>query len=138
MVTENINYVNERAAEQGVLVETLRERLEALTKEQHTLRLDSAKKSEALESMIQSESKKVAARFKHQDDTVTRTFADADAANALAQNRFRILMKDAFDNFKVSIELEQTKRMRQIGDLLANQSRIMGQYSFNEKNYKIF
>jgi hypothetical protein len=62
--------------------------------------------------MIQSESKRVAAKFRQQDDTLTRAFADADATNSLAQSKFRLLMKDAFDNFKVSIELEQTKRMR--------------------------
>ena len=112
MVAENIHYVDERAAAQGELVETLRERLAALTKEQQTLRLESAKESEALESMILSESKKVAAEFRQQDATVTRAFADVETANSLAQSRFRLLMKDAFDNFKVSIELEQTKRMR--------------------------
>jgi hypothetical protein len=46
MVAENIHYVDERAAAQGVLVETLRERLDTLTKEQHTLRLESARQSE--------------------------------------------------------------------------------------------
>jgi hypothetical protein len=53
----------------------------------------------------------------------------------------RLLRQDvseAFDNFKVSTELEQTKRLRQIGDMIANQQRIMGQYSYNEKSYRIF
>jgi phage regulator Rha-like protein len=62
--------------------------------------------------MIHSESRKVAAKFKQQHDTVTRTFDEAAASNSLAQNKFRILMKEAFENFKISIELEQTKRMR--------------------------
>ena len=47
-------------------------------------------------------------------------------------------MKEAFDNFKVSTELEQTKRMRQIGDFISTQQRLLGQISFNEKNYLIF
>jgi len=62
--------------------------------------------------MIQSDMRKVAAKFKQQHDTVTKTFDEVAAENALAQNKFRILMKEAFDNFKISIELEQTKRMR--------------------------
>ena len=51
---------------------------------------------------------------------------------------FRAQMHEAFDNFKVSTELEQTKRLRQIGDLLSNQQHIMKQNNYNEKNYKIF
>ena len=54
----------------------------------------------------------MAAKFKHQHETVTKTFDEVAAENALAQNKFRILMKEAFENFKISIELEQTKRMR--------------------------
>ena len=33
--------------------------------------------------------------------------------------KFRSEIKEAFDNFKESTEVEQTKRLRQIGDLLA-------------------
>jgi hypothetical protein len=47
-------------------------------------------------------------------------------------------MKEAFENFKVSTELEQTKRMRQIGDFIATQHRLLGQINFNEKNFMIF
>lgn len=112
IVAENIHHVNERVAESGALLDGLQEHLEALEREQNILRLDSAKKSEALESLIQSESKKVAAKFKHHHDAITKTFDEAAAENALTHNKFRILMKEAFENFKISIELEQTKRMR--------------------------
>lgn len=54
------------------------------------------------------------------------------------QNKFKIQMREAFDNFKSSMELEQTKRMRQIGDFVATQQRLLGQINFNEKNYQIF
>ena len=47
-------------------------------------------------------------------------------------------MRDAFENFKVSTELEQTKRMRQIGDFVSTQQRLLGQINFNEKNFLIF
>ena len=35
-------------------------------------------------------------------------------------------MKEAFENFKESMEMEQTKRMRQIGDFIATQQRLLG------------
>ena len=47
-------------------------------------------------------------------------------------------MREAFENFKSSMELEQTKRMRQIGDFVAGQQTLLGQIDFNEKNYQIF
>ena len=62
--------------------------------------------------MIQSESRKVAAKFKQEHEAVSRTFDEAAADNALAQTKFSIKMKEAFEIFKKSIELEQTKRMR--------------------------
>lgn len=47
-------------------------------------------------------------------------------------------MQEAFENFRISTELEQTKRLRQIGDFIATQQRLLGQINFNEKNYQIF
>lgn len=53
-------------------------------------------------------------------------------------NEFSEQIKDAFETFKLSTELEQVKRMRQIGDFISNQQRVLGQISMNDKNYQIF
>ena len=54
------------------------------------------------------------------------------------EKQFKFEIQDAFNNFKVSTELEQTKRMRQIGDFVTTQQRLLSQISFNDKNYQIF
>ena len=38
---------------------------------------------------------------------------------------FHLKIQEAFDNFKTSLELEQTKRMRQIGDIVSDEKKIL-------------
>ena len=52
MVTDNMNLANERANEQGTVLDALRASLTDLENKHHALRLDSSKKLEALESMV--------------------------------------------------------------------------------------
>ena len=52
MVADNMNLANERANEQGTILDALQASLADLENKHHVLRLDSSKKLETLESMV--------------------------------------------------------------------------------------
>ncbi len=59
--------------------------------------------------------------MKLQDNKMDQNRSDILNKAKCNEEVFRTLMHEAFENFKISTELEQTKRLRQIGDLLSNQ-----------------
>lgn len=53
-------------------------------------------------------------------------------------NTFKRQVREAFENLKVSIELDTTKRMRYIGDYVSDQKEFLSELATTTKNYEIF
>ena len=93
---------------------------------------------DALAQSLEEGKRDLLCDFTHLRDQLADQFSGQVAKLELMQSTFTVQMQEAFENFRVSAELEQTKRLRQIGDFIARQKLLLGQINFNEKNYEIF